>query len=64
MGGDECLQFIKRKSDSVVWINPVFRREWEDRDDSGTIQAASDIIPMHDLTVGGVEDAIKSLMKK
>ncbi len=64
MGGDECLQFIKRKSDSVVWINPVFRREWEERDDSGTIQAASDIIPMHDLTVGGVEDAIKGLMKR
>lgn len=64
MGGDECLQFIKRKSDSVVWINPVFRKQWEDRDDSGTIQAVGDIIPMQDLTVGGVEDAIKTLMKK
>jgi len=64
MGGDDCLKLIKKKSDSVVWINPVFRREWEDRDDSGTIQAARDIIPMHDLTVGGVEDAIKGLMKR
>lgn len=64
MGGDDCLKFIKKKSDSVVWINPVFRREWEDRDDSGTIQAARDIIAMHDLTVGGVEDAIKGLMKR
>lgn len=64
MGGDECLHFIKRKSDSVVWINPLFRREWEGRDGSGTIQAAGDIIPMYDLTVGGVEDAIKNLMEK
>ena len=64
MGGDECLSFIKKRADSVVWINPVFKKEWEERDDSGTIHAAKNIVPMHDLTVGGVEDAIKELMKK
>lgn len=64
MGGDECLNFIKKKADSVVWINPVFAKEWQERDDSGTIEAISDIVPMHDLTVGGVEDAIKELMRK
>ncbi len=64
MRGDKCLKFIKKKADSVVWINPVFAREWEERDDSGSIEAISDIISMHDLTVGGVEDAIKELMKK
>jgi len=63
MGGDKCLEFIKKKADSVVWINPVFQKEWDERDDSGTIHAAKNIIPMHDLTVGGVEDAIKELMK-
>ena len=64
MGGEECLSFIKRKADAVVWINPVFQKEWEERDDSGTIYATNTIIPMHDLTVGGVEDAIKEVMKK
>lgn len=64
MGGEECLNFIKKKADSVVWINPIFQKKWEERDDSGTIQAVSKIIPMYDLTVGGVEDAIKDLMKK
>jgi uncharacterized protein with von Willebrand factor type A (vWA) domain len=64
MGGEECLNFIKKKADSVVWISPVFQKEWENRDDSGTIHAVSEVIPMHDLTVGGVEDAIKDLMKK
>ena len=63
MGGDECLSFIKKRADSVVWINPVFKKDWEERDDSGTIHAAKNIVPMHDLTVGGVEDAIKELMK-
>lgn len=64
MGGEECLGFIKKKADAVVWINPVFQKEWEERDDSGTIHAAKNIVPMHDLTVGGVEDAIKELMRK
>lgn len=64
MGGEECLNFIKKKADSVVWISPVFQKEWKNRDDSGTIHAVSKVIPMHDLTVGGVEDAIKDLMKK
>ena len=64
MGGKECLNFIKKKADSVVWISPVFRKEWESRDSSGTIHAVGEIMPMHDLTIGGVEDAIKDLMKK
>lgn len=64
MRGEECLNFIKRKADSVVWINPIFQKEWENRDNSGTIHAVNKIIPMYDLTIGGVEDAIKNLMKK
>lgn len=64
MGGEKCLNFIKKKADAVVWINPVFQKEWKTRDNSRTIRAARRIIPMHDLTVGGVEDAIKELMKK
>ncbi len=64
MGGEESLKFIKKKADSVVWINPIFAKEWDKQDDSRAIEAINDIIPMHDLTVGGVEDAIKELMKK
>lgn len=64
MEGDKCLWFMRHKSDSVVWLNPVFKKEWEEPDGSGTIRGVGEIIPMHDLTVGGVEDAIKELMKK
>ncbi len=64
MGGEECLNFIKKKANSVVWLNPIFKKEWQDHDFSGTIQAISSIISMHDLSVGGVEDAIKDLMKQ
>lgn len=64
MNGSKSLKFIKRKAESVVWVNPVFSKEWEERDDSGTITSIGDIIPMHDLTVGGVEDAVRTLMKR
>jgi|GEM_PF-1733088 len=64
MGGEECLNFIKKKANSVVWLNPIFKKEWQDHDFSGTIQTISSIISMHDLSVGGVEDAIKDLMKQ
>jgi len=64
MGGDRCLEWIKKKAGATVWINPAFKNEWEDRDDSGTISAAQEIIPMYDLSIGGVEDAIKELMKR
>ena len=64
MNGEECLNFINKKSDSVVWINPVFKKEWSTKGDSGTIQMVGNIIHMHDLTIGGVEDAVKDLMKK
>ena len=64
MNGGDCLKYIKDNSDSAVWINPIFEKEWEDRDDSGTIASVKGIIPMHDLTVGGVEDAIRELMGK
>lgn len=64
MSGVECLNYIKRKADNVVWINPIFEKEWKRDDDSGTIGAVGKIIKMHDLTIGGVEDAVKDLMKK
>ena len=64
MEGDKCLEYIKKNSNTTTWINPIFKKEWEYRDDSGTIEQAGNIIKMHDLTVGGVEDAIKDLMKK
>ncbi len=64
MAGDECLRWIEHRADSAVWVNPIFKKEWDGRDGSGTIAAAKEIMPMHDLSVGGVQDAIKELMKR
>ncbi len=64
MTGTDCLNWIRRKVSNVVWVNPVLKKEWDKRDRSNTIKNIRDIIPMHDLSVGGVQDAIGSLMKK
>lgn len=64
MAGDTCLRFIRKSSQSVVRLSPIFEKEWSTNDDSGMIEAAKAIIPMHDLTMGGVEDTVKELMKK
>lgn len=64
MAGDECLRWITQKADSAVWINPIFEKEWGERDDSGTITATQRMMPMYDLSVGGVQDAIKELIKR
>ncbi|TAL50300.1 hypothetical protein EPN81_03145 [Patescibacteria group bacterium] len=64
MSGSDCLRWIEHRADSAVWVNPIFKKEWDERDGSGTIASAKEIVPMHDLSVGGVQDAIKELMKR
>ncbi len=70
MKGTECLSYIKRNSDNVVWINPMFKSSWyydpyyDEYNTDNSVGRISEIIPMYDLSVGGVQDAIADLMKK
>lgn len=70
MGGLECLSYIKKNSDNVVWINPMFKSSWyydayyDEYNTNNSIGRISEVIPMYDLSIGGVQDAITSLMKK
>ncbi len=62
--GDDCLRWIMHRAEHAVWVNPIFRSEWEgERNNSGTISAVRDIVPMYDLSVGGLQDAVKELIK-
>ncbi len=63
MDGLECLSYIKKNSDNVVWINPIFKSSWH-REYDNSIAKISNVIPMYDLSIGGVQDAIADLMKK
>ena len=64
MSGDDCLRWIVKKSGKAVWVNPIFRKDWEkNRHRSGTIFTVGNIVPMFDLSAGGLEDAVKELIK-
>ncbi|MDR0606960.1 MAG: hypothetical protein LBG52_01095 [Candidatus Peribacteria bacterium] len=65
MDGLDCLDYIKKMSKSVVWLNPIFQKERTNRSRTSTsLSIIQEEIPMYDLTVGGIEDAVKFLMKK
>ena len=64
------MSYIKKNSDNVVWINPMFKSSWyydayyDEYNTNNSIGRISKVIPMYDLSIGGVQDAIMSLMKK
>lgn len=63
--GTDCLNFIKKKAGSAVWINPFFKSEWEEGDKTPySLESIARIIDMYDLSIGGVEDAVKKLVTK
>jgi len=55
--GIEWLKRIRDHFQKVVWLNPVPERQWW----SQTIDWIGALYPMHPLTIGGLEDAIKDL---
>ncbi len=48
---------------STVWVNPIPERHQDDWDESGTISDVKQLLPMHDLTLQGLEEAVKKLME-
>jgi uncharacterized protein with von Willebrand factor type A (vWA) domain len=64
MPGMDCLRYIMKNTDKTVWVNPILKKEWKLVDESGVLEKIKKELPMYDLTVGGVQDAIKFLMKK
>lgn len=55
------IYWLKRLSDHfhhAVWINPIPKRAWF----HPTIKAVSGVFPMHEMTVDGLEEAVRTLM--
>ena len=57
----ERLQFIQETFSNSVWLNPVSERMWGY---THTIAAISQIFPMYELSLDGLEKAVETLMKK
>ncbi len=57
----ECLKFLAQTFKHCVWLNPTPRYQW---DYTRTIGLVTQIFPMFELTIDGLEKAIAHLMSK
>ena len=61
--GLENFEALTETFDSTVWINPILEKNREEVDNSGTISDVAKILPMYDLSLKGIELAVKKLME-
>lgn len=62
--GIEWLTMLRRKFEYSVWLNPIPKKYWEWMDGLHTIKKISEVFPMEELTVDGLDRAIKSLKNR
>jgi hypothetical protein len=61
MPSNECLKYLATTFPHSVWLNPVPASMWNY---TRTISAISEIFPMFELTLDGLEQAVTHLMTK
>lgn len=61
--GIDSFKQLRRNFDHVVWINPIREAEHDEWDDSGTIAEIKKVFNMHDMTLRGLENAVRELME-
>jgi uncharacterized protein with von Willebrand factor type A (vWA) domain len=62
--GIDWLQRLRRHFEYSVWLNPVSQSYWDWMDGAYTIKAISQVFPMDELTVEGLERSIKKLKSR
>jgi len=62
--GIEWLKDIRQHFDYSVWLNPISAKYWDWMDGAYTIRTIGSIFPMEELTVEGLERAIRKLKSK
>ena len=55
------LEFLAKTFKHRVWLNPRYAYVWPH---SESIMTIADLFPMYEITLGGLEKAVESLMKK
>lgn len=61
--GMETLKNIKDTYESLVWINPIFAKDHDEWDESGTISDIRAEFDMYDLNLDGLEKAVSRLLE-
>ena len=62
--GINWLMRIKRKFKKQIWLNPIRESEWEWVYGHKTLQDIKKIFPMFELTLDGLDKAIKKLLTR
>lgn len=62
--GLEWLRDLRRHFEYSVWLNPIPQKYWDWVEGSFTIKKISEIFPMQELTIDGLEKAISALRSR
>jgi uncharacterized protein with von Willebrand factor type A (vWA) domain len=60
--GTEWMGKIRKRYEKSIWLNPIQSSYWDRAYGSATIQMLRDIFPMYELTIDGLDAAIKKLL--
>lgn len=61
--GIDSFEQLRRNFDHAVWINPIRESDHDEWDNSGTIAEIKKVFSMHDMTLRGLENAVRELME-
>lgn len=62
--GIDWLRRIRQRFEYSVWLNPIQKMYWDYTDGYFTIRKISEIFPMEELTVDGLDKAIRKLRSR
>ena len=62
--GIDSFEQLRRTFEHAVWINPIKEVDHDEWDNSGTIAEIKKVFPMHDMTLRGLENAVRELMEE
>ncbi|MCR5482521.1 MAG: VWA domain-containing protein [Clostridia bacterium] len=62
--GIDWLKKFKRRYKKQVWLNPILKSQWNTTYGWRSLKAIAEVFPMFELTLDGLESAIKKLLVK
>lgn len=61
--GIEWIERFQNRYDRMIWLNPLNPRSWDFGYGSETVKILKDMVPMYPLTVRGLQDGLKELIR-
>lgn len=61
--GYQNFEALKKRFPNIVWINPIHQTTIRTMREPGTIRDIQALLPMHDLSLQGIEEAVTQLLR-